>query len=292
MNYEKLTVDRFALNLREGKYETLTGARRAIGKTSSWGSEEKEKAQKLANKHFNASDTPVPAKKAEKKMPLVRAAAPAKKAARKAAKKAAKAPVQKLSDVTETVMRTMEVKQDVAPKASKATVTTGNQLSSFITCTDAVSMGRSIIVFVREAREEYNAQKALNPSADFTRLLTDMKDATSRAVTLVSINVPNVEEVVDTALPPARVSPPKAPEAPKSSPAPKRAPAPAPVMNAAPTPTLAASGASPAYIEPAPPPAEGTSTLSPEDQSIANALRNSTPASTIPALPRPIAPQG
>jgi hypothetical protein len=82
MNYEKLSVDRFALNLKEGKYAGLTGSRRAIGKCKDWSKKDRERAQELANKHFGSAGAA--AKPAAK---------PAKKAGKKIAKKAKAAPV-------------------------------------------------------------------------------------------------------------------------------------------------------------------------------------------------------
>lgn len=77
-SYEKLTLDRFKASLKEGKYVNLTGARRAIGKTTSWSAKEKESAQELALKHFGGSAPKVAAKTSVKK------AAKAKKVAIKA----------------------------------------------------------------------------------------------------------------------------------------------------------------------------------------------------------------
>lgn len=62
MAYEKLTFDTFKENLKNGKYEAATGARRAVGKSSFSGTE-KEQAAKIIDKHFNVAAAP----KAEKK---------------------------------------------------------------------------------------------------------------------------------------------------------------------------------------------------------------------------------
>lgn len=104
MNYEKLSVERFAQKLQEDEYKGLTGARRAIGKCRDWSKKEKEKAQELANAYFGGS--PVAPKVAK---PAKKAAAPAAKKAAKPAKKAA-APA-KLALVAE--------KPAKAPKAAK-----------------------------------------------------------------------------------------------------------------------------------------------------------------------------
>lgn len=66
----------FKESLQAGKYESITGARRGIGKFKDMTEEEKQLARKLADKHFNvSSDSPA------------KAPAAAKKAAKKPSKK-------------------------------------------------------------------------------------------------------------------------------------------------------------------------------------------------------------
>lgn len=66
-SYEKLTLDRFKQSLKDNKYVNLTGARRAIGKTTSWTVKEKEAAQDIALKHFGGTEPKQAAKAATKK---------------------------------------------------------------------------------------------------------------------------------------------------------------------------------------------------------------------------------
>lgn len=80
--YEKATLDSFKVNLKEGKYKDLTGARRAIGKMAAFSAKEKEQAQEIAAKHFGSA---APAVKTAAK------AGPKKAAVKTATKKAAKA---------------------------------------------------------------------------------------------------------------------------------------------------------------------------------------------------------
>jgi hypothetical protein len=90
MNYERLTVDRFELNLKEGKYAGLTGARRAIGKAN-WTTKEREKAKEIANKFFDGGKPSVAKTKAPKpEKKAAKAPKPEKKAAKPAKVKAAK----------------------------------------------------------------------------------------------------------------------------------------------------------------------------------------------------------
>lgn len=93
MNYEKLTVERFEVRLKEGAYQGLTGARRAIGKTD-WSKKDKDRAHELANKYFgSAGEKPAPKKAAGKKPSAPKKAAAAKPSAKKtAAAKPAPAP--------------------------------------------------------------------------------------------------------------------------------------------------------------------------------------------------------
>lgn len=94
MNYEKLTLDKFADKLKAGDYKNLTGARRAIGKAD-WKEADKEKARSLAEKTFGAPE-PKAEKKAAKKAVVKAAKAP------KAAKAVEKAPREK-KKVAQTV---------------------------------------------------------------------------------------------------------------------------------------------------------------------------------------------
>ena len=86
MNYEKLTVERFIANLKEGRYAGLTGSRRAIGKTD-WSKKDKETAHAAADKHFSKAGAATKGKAAPKKAK----SAAVKKVAKKAAKSAKRA---------------------------------------------------------------------------------------------------------------------------------------------------------------------------------------------------------
>jgi len=60
--YEKLTPDRFISKLGEDGYPTISGARRAVGR-SKWSEPDKKKCHAAINKHFGAEDEPAPVKK-------------------------------------------------------------------------------------------------------------------------------------------------------------------------------------------------------------------------------------
>ena len=73
------TLTQFKTNLSGGRYETVTGARRAIGKYQTITADEREKMHALANKHFNA-EPGTPKGSAALKTPAAPKVAPAKKA--------------------------------------------------------------------------------------------------------------------------------------------------------------------------------------------------------------------
>ena len=73
-SYEKFTLKTIKERLESGVYANLTGANRAIGKTSELSAKDKEKAKAMAAAHFGV-DLSAPKKAAKK---------PAKKAAKKA----------------------------------------------------------------------------------------------------------------------------------------------------------------------------------------------------------------
>lgn len=75
-NNTKVDIAVFKNKLKNGEYETLTGARRAIGKVQGWTDKEKDSARAIAEKHFEGAPAPTKAKPGRK----------AKKAPKKAVK--------------------------------------------------------------------------------------------------------------------------------------------------------------------------------------------------------------
>lgn len=112
-----LDFDTFKKNLKDGKYESLAGARRAVGKAQAFSAEEKESAKKLVDKHFGA------APQAEKKAPAGK-----KPAAKKTAEKPAKAA--KATKVAPAAKRTAKASAETPvakrqPRAAAAPVEIG-----------------------------------------------------------------------------------------------------------------------------------------------------------------------
>jgi hypothetical protein len=83
MQYAKLNLAMFTEHVKNGRYESRTAARRAIGKVTEWSDKDKDAAHALINKTFGESDDAAP-KKAK------RAAAP--KTAKRAASREVAAP--------------------------------------------------------------------------------------------------------------------------------------------------------------------------------------------------------
>ena len=169
-NYEKLTLDRFALNLKEGKYKNLTGARRAIGKTTSWTAKEKEKAQELAAKHFG--DGAKPAKKAG---PTKAKHAAPKKTAAKAGSKGVHGskPAQKAAPQRSVTVEPTQKKTSIRPSSP----------SDF-----SVAATQSL-QFARGAREEIESLKKLNPTLDFSTSEKQLHGIVTNAIASMSKSI-------------------------------------------------------------------------------------------------------
>jgi len=96
--YDKITVKDFSKKLDDDGYSSLTGAKRAIGRMTTWTENQRNKARSIAAKHFGEEDLPPAVKKTSKKTKKKAvkrsarkkglAASPTKKAVKK--KKAAK----------------------------------------------------------------------------------------------------------------------------------------------------------------------------------------------------------
>ena len=65
--YTKMTLQSFLERLKEGKYQGIAGARRAVGK-SELDDEEKKKANKAIDRHFSSPDEAAPSPAAPQKI--------------------------------------------------------------------------------------------------------------------------------------------------------------------------------------------------------------------------------
>lgn len=211
--YEKLTLERFKLSLKEGKYETLTGARRAIGKTTSWSAKEREAAQELANKHFSGS-API-AKTAAK-------ATPKKVAAKKTTAKAAASP-----------KKSAAAKKTTARKTRSVTHTNGvGEVSSIARTPQPESpedhrvVAQDLLAFASNARRELEALEQKDPNIDTKpgrqQIVSIVNDAIAH-MNQAAANLP--KPVVTSTAPvaaPTRIEVPKASTKEVSSPTPSQ----------------------------------------------------------------------
>lgn len=111
--YEKLDLSAFKKKLADGDYASLTGARRAVGRMTTWSETDKNKARALAEKHFGGATPAKPAKKTAKKT--------AKKAAKKkATKKVAKKKAAKKAKAAPTAKKSVKKVKRRQTKASSA----------------------------------------------------------------------------------------------------------------------------------------------------------------------------
>lgn len=251
-HYEKLTVERFEQNLKDGKYDTLTGARRAIGKTASWSDKEKEKAKAIALKHFGGEATPAP--KTTKK--VGGKAAPKKAAAKPAA---AAAPAAK-KVVVKAAPKKAAKRVEAAPRAERTPVnaqsaSNGPEPRS---AREAIQLGTELVGFAGALREGAKLTKTDSPNTNLSPVMEEVNSLLLKAGRLVSRHVEGVQE-----LPPARLA--------------VNSPAQVPVAQAH---VIATSALTP--------PVEAAS-LTPSEQHMADALKNAQPVSSIGALPRPVA---
>jgi hypothetical protein len=111
--YEKLDLTAFKQKLADGEYASLTGARRAVGRMTTWSEADKNKARTLAEKHFGVEAS------APKSSPKKAAKKSAKKAPKKAAKakpvKQAKAPRAPKEKAAKKAVKRVRKGQDAAP---------------------------------------------------------------------------------------------------------------------------------------------------------------------------------
>lgn len=259
--YEKLTVERFEQNLTEGKYESLTGARRAIGKTSSWSAKEKERAQAAAASHFGEE---APAPKTAKKAAAKPGKGPAKKAAAKGVAKTAtavtaataapkKSATKSASAATNVPKKSIPARQTSGSNGTSHAITRSSALDSFgvepRSAKEAIELGGQIVTFAGSLREQVHLTKGVSPNLDMGPVMTEVSSLLLHAGKLVSGHV--TTKAPSNELPAARLS-------------------------------VGSHGHTHAQL-PAP-----TANLTAEEQQTAERLANSAPMSSIGALPRPV----
>lgn len=196
MAYSKMTFADFKKKLKDGSYETATAARRGIGKAD-FSEDEKDKAQKLINKHFG--DTPEPKKKAGKasKEKATKAKAAKAEKAGKAAKPAAGGKKRGRKPKAEKIA----AQEEQAPKRRRV------QEELFMTPEDkeAYSMlhlAGECIGTIHQSLEAMKLAKEVSPSIDqedldarASKAATALGNYTDYAVDLLAGKTPKVSNV-------------------------------------------------------------------------------------------------
>lgn len=282
MNYEKLTVERFAQGLKDGKYKAIAGARRAIGKVQGWSAKEKASANELANKHFGASASgTVP--KTTGKTKNKPGPKPGKKAKKATAKKAAAAPKQVAR--AEQPARAPFVAKTSEPKPAKP------QVSGSVGSHTDLNMANSLIEFTTKVRVELAEMKRAHSTLDFAHVEANFPSLIAKAVKLAGgEKMEKVEEKKAAPTPAPKPTPTPAAKPVEKKAAPVHVPTPAPS-----TPSIT-TGAPIAQAKPedVPPPvpvitneAIPTSDVLSEEERKVLGLKPLAPVSATAGLPRP-----
>jgi hypothetical protein len=187
MNYEKLTPEKFTEKLKGGSYESLTGARRAIGKAS-WPETQKATARTAAEKFFGGAATAKPAK----------AAAPKKQAAAKAKVKTGgtvvKAAAESKAPKAKKIAKQARKASQAAAPASEGFSMTGKQL----TLADVrknpfqvIQLSEHCVASGTGVLNALTAMKAQNPELDVT-------EPTQAAVTTIRNGLELASKVIQS----------------------------------------------------------------------------------------------
>jgi hypothetical protein len=185
-SYEKLTLERFKAALKEGKYTGLTGARRAIGKTTSWNAKERAAAQELANKHFGESGET--AKSAPKKT------APKKASAKTTAKKASakgthgsKSVGKKATSAKKAAVDSIE-REPVSASSSEA-IRASSGFEHRVAAHESLA-------FVSHARQELQQFKAMNSALNTSKEEKALFDILENAIAHMGKALPHADAQV------------------------------------------------------------------------------------------------
>jgi hypothetical protein len=145
--YEKLDLAAFKQKLADEEYASLTGARRAVGRMTTWSEADKNKARALAEKHFEGGAQKPPKKKAAKKVAKKKAkkkVAKKKAAPKKAAKKAAaKAPKKSVKKVRRKQRKSKDVVAETTSTMDRLTET-NRQIQAFGAAIDHMSKNKDL----------------------------------------------------------------------------------------------------------------------------------------------------
>ncbi len=223
--YEKLTLDRFKLSLKEGKYKNLTGARRAVGKVKSWTPKEREGAYELANKHFGEAS---PAPKAAAKAGAKRGPKPKKFAAvakaPKAAAKATPAPTGAKRG------RPRKVQAETAEVGSVMVAPIGQEIQRAFHFDSRQIAAQNMLTFAASAQQALHHAQTVNPGLNTKDSHTGLVDLVNNAIVIMRESTAHLTAKPEAAADLVRTTTPARIELPKSAPV----ESPKPLVQAAP----------------------------------------------------------
>jgi hypothetical protein len=181
--YNKLSPSDFRKKLKNGEYESLTGAKRAIGKMQEWTEKERNSARTAASKHFGEEPAPAKkvAKKTSKKKATVKKAEAKKATTKKTAKKTAKKAASKYGPGKGGMPKPEKAKKasakKAAPKKSASKSKEANIEQHIETAARAMGPLTTALEALKQCKEfgEVDVSKGLTVIADTTtRLVEDL----------------------------------------------------------------------------------------------------------------------
>jgi len=189
MGYKKKTLKDFRADLESGRYESVTGARRAVGKFAEWSEADLKSAHKLINAHFGDEAT----------KPVAKAAKSAKVAKGKKGRKAeAKPEPVAATKAPKAIEKPTRQKRAQAVKPVSEVSALSGQLDTF-----------------KEAIETLHTIKQIDQGFDVTAGLTEAHEGIRQCLArLRSISNETVEDIAQASNGKKKVSAPTLPQMP------------------------------------------------------------------------------
>lgn len=205
-SYEKFDPSVIKKRIKDGEYDSLTGANRAIGKTQNLSDEDRDALKKYAAKHFGVEAAPAKKKAAKKtatKAPKAAKAAPApkaavakkasKRAAKKVGKKAAKKAATKSAADSEAATQSVAAEKQVPPakpvagKGRVAKAASPKQLTLPFSSKpqEVVQMMGAVIGSVSQMLESMKLATVLYPKATLAESVPTAVRTLTRAVSVL-----------------------------------------------------------------------------------------------------------
>jgi len=175
MNYEKLTPEKFTEKLKDSSYDSLTGARRAIGKAS-WPETAKATARTQAEKFFGGTPTKAPKKKAEKITAKKTAKAPVRAKAKDGPKRRAGHPAAEVAEAPQHAGFSIAGRQLTLADVRK------NPFQVIQLSEHCVASGTSVLNALTEMKKQNPDLDVTEPTATAVKTIQNGLDLASRVI--------------------------------------------------------------------------------------------------------------